>query len=361
MHLKWLLLAMMWTVRGPEGVKTDVEVDHAAVVQDSTFSPSIVRVASPSAPLGRVAADTAAFMREAPVDPALTPGILEGAGVSLEDVMRTLELVARIAEEDAKSGADRLSDPAFLAKTFRVVKWVPDKAQAASKKVKVDHRIRLTRYLVYESAGGPKSEQFNTALYQVPEDDEDCAEGAKPSRLKYTRQDVYAGVYEEGGAAAGGAKPLVWMSRRDVNRALMQGSVRVMPTDGSTPRVFNVHRNNGIAYDRGIRDSNLQGRYWYFREVDGFYGHGTETSRKIKVEPGVTVAGDIYNLGLGKLVMLSYGDTARLAVLADTGGAFQPNLYQLDWFSGVFPDHATFTEKTRDIPERVEASFLLAR
>jgi hypothetical protein len=223
--------------------------------------------------------------------------------------------------------------------------------------VKVDHRIRLTRYLVYASSGSAtRTATHDTALYAAPHGDD--AEG-RPSRLGHTRQDVYGGVYEAGGTSEGAAAPLVWLSRRDVNRALMQGTVHVQLDGG--PKLYNVHLNNGIAYDRSVRDSNLQARYWYFREVDGFYGHGLPEGDKIRVEPGVTVAGDVYNLGLGKLVLLRYGDTARLAVLADTGGAFQPNLYQLDWFSGVYPTHEAFAAATREIPDRVEASFLVAR
>ena len=48
-------------------------------------------------------------------------------------------------------------------------------------------------------------------------------------------------------------------------------------------------------------------------------------------------------------------------VLADTGGAFQPNLFQLDYFAGAFPDRAALYTATAGLPDRVRASVLLAR
>jgi hypothetical protein len=48
-------------------------------------------------------------------------------------------------------------------------------------------------------------------------------------------------------------------------------------------------------------------------------------------------------------------------VLADTGGAFQPNLYQLDWMAGVYPSHEAFLAATARIPERVGAAAVVPR
>ena len=122
-----------------------------------------------------------------------------------------------------------------------------------------------------------------------------------------------------------------------------------------------MHRNNGIPYDRDIKDSAKQGQYWYFQPVEGLLGYGAEGTDRVVLTPGATVAGDVYNLGLGKLVALEMTDGVRLAVLADTGGAFQPNLYQLDFLTGTYPDYATFQKATQHIPERAGASVWIAK
>ena len=88
---------------------------------------------------------------------------------------------------------------------------------------------------------------------------------------------------------------------------------------------------------------------------------GWGNDRKIPLVPLVSVAGDVYNLGLGKLIALEGPDGTRLAVLSDTGGAFQPNLYQLDLLAGTFDDHAHFLRETSDIPTHVTAGLLVVR
>ena len=54
------------------------------------------------------------------------------------------------------------------------------------------------------------------------------------------------------------------------------------------------------------------------------------------------------------------GPHARIVVVADTGGAFEPNLFQLDWLVGVFPDRASFDRAAAAMPDRVRARLLVA-
>ena len=75
----------------------------------------------------------------------------------------------------------------------------------------------------------------------------------------------------------------------------------------------------------------------------------------------VTVAGDVENLGLGKLFWLRDDEKIYLSVLSDTGGAFQPNLHQLDWFLGVVKDKATLKTRTQKLPSHVNAGIIIAR
>jgi membrane-bound lytic murein transglycosylase len=145
----------------------------------------------------------------------------------------------------------------------------------------------------------------------------------------------------------------------DANEALMQGSVEVTLPDG-TVRMFNVHENNGRPYDPAVKDPDLQARFWYFREVPGILG-----VEQIPLRPRAAVAGDVWNLGLGKVVALDWptpsGPELRLAVLADTGGAFEPNLFQLDWLAGTFPDRAAWQRASEGDPKHVGASVLVRR
>lgn len=297
---------------------------------------------------------------------AVTPGILAGFGVNLDQVKATLYFIIHSVEEDQRAHRPfRIQDPAFIAKHFRFFYWQADQAGAASHKVRIhDNRIRLTKYLVFEAQGSPvRTDLQNCALYAIPDDENELsadqaeAQRAHLIRYRYTKQEVLAGALEKHGV-----KPLVWVSRQALEDALMQGTLKVHMPDGVS-RMFNVHRNNGIPYDRRIKDPYQQRRYWYFKEVAGIQGYGKD--EKIIIQPTVTVAGDVYNLGLGKLVALTWshqGQThMRLAILADTGGAFIPNLYQLDYLSGVFPDRESFRKGVAHLPEYAQAALLILK
>ncbi|MBT3223503.1 MAG: hypothetical protein HN348_30900 [Proteobacteria bacterium] len=287
------------------------------------------------------------------------------AGLELEETIATLRFIERTAREDKGKSQSRLADPEFIADHFRFIRWNSDESSAEKHNVKLQNgRIRLTRYLVYRQQGSTvRTESHPFALYAAPDDEEGLsnseAEKRRDSllRFRFTRSDVFGGVYEAGGAVEGRATPLVWLSRQGVYDALMQGTIQVDLEAGSS-RVFNVHKCNDIAYDRSLRQEN-QGRYWYFRQTNGFWGWG-DGRRKVEVVPQVTVAGDIENIGLGKVFLLDGGDGRwRLAILADTGGAFHSNLYQLDYFAGVFRTKAEFNAATAGIPDRVHADILV--
>jgi hypothetical protein len=318
--------------------------------------------------LAGVARSTLAYLNKHGQDDAeaVNAGIFGGLGVSLAQVKATLAFVVKTVDEDqAAKRPFRLSNPVFLEQHFRFFQWRSDRAAAASHKVQVsDERIRLTKYVVFEAQGSPVQTATHTcALYALPEEeaalsaDQAEKEKAKLIRYRYTKQQAV-----DGALAKHKVKSLVWVNRQGLEDALMQGSLMVKMPDGQT-RMFNVHRNNGIAYDRRIKDPRLQKRYWYFKEVAGIQGYGKD--EKIIVQPAVTVAGDVYNLGLGKLFALRYplqGKTVmRLAVLADTGGAFIPNLYQLDYLAGVFPTRESYSKGVMHLPEYASASVLLLK
>ncbi|MDP2305469.1 MAG: hypothetical protein Q8P18_05535 [Pseudomonadota bacterium] len=312
---------------------------------------------APSADLGAVAADT---LRTLTAAPGVGAG-LPGAFTSPTAVADTLAFVARVATEDAATGADRLADPSFLASCFDTWRWVPDVQRPGD-------ALRLTRYLVYAVDGRPTPDATHEhALWAVPRDEDGLSVAQADARrdaldrFRYTRQEVSAGVYREGGAAAGRADPLVWLTHAHHEEALMQGTVAVTLPDGAAPRLYNVHRDNGIPYQRGLSDTRLQRRYWYFRPMDAVRGWGPEPVPGPSLRPSVAVAGDLDALGFGRLLALRSADGLRLVVLADTGGAFTGNLHQLDLYMGVYPSRAAFETATAGVGDTAAAWVMTAR
>ncbi|GDX82645.1 hypothetical protein LBMAG42_44560 [Deltaproteobacteria bacterium] len=309
---------------------------------------------SPSADLVAVAADTLRAWEE--MGGTTAPG-LPIAEVGAVDT--TLRWIVRIGAEDVATNADRLSDPAFLTRCLATSRWVPDVAREGE-------RLRLTRYLVYSVTGSASSTGlFQFPLWALPHDEAGLdpavaeAKRADLDRYRYTRQDVASGVYREGGAAAGHADPLVWLTHGDHEQALLQGTVAV--TQGADTKLYNVHRNNGIPYDKAERDTTKQRGYWYFRAIDAVRGWAVEPVRGPALRAGVAVAGDLEHIGFGRLLALKSADGLRLVVVADTGGAFVNNLHQLDLFTGVHPSAAAFTAATGSIGDTAAAWALQPR
>lgn len=299
---------------------------------------------APSTDLVAVARDSLRAWREmgGAGEPALPSGPVDA----------TLQWIVQIGDADALSGADRLADPTFLARCLTTWRWVPDVPREGE-------RLRLTRYLVYGAEGRAAPEgPFQDALWALPHDERDAAGApidaearrATLDRYRYTRQDVAAGVYREGGAAAGHADPLVWLTHEAHEQALMQGTVAVT-VDGAT-RLYNVFRNNGIAYDKR---STTQRRYWYFRLMDTVRGWAREPTRGPELRAHVAVAGDLENVGFGRVLAVRGQDGLRLVVLADTGGAFVDNRHQLDLYTGIHASHAAFQAATAGVGDTAAA------
>ncbi len=318
------------------------------------------------AKLAAVARETLAYLNAHPEDRAATGGLFNELGISLTEVKKTLALVQHSIEEDLSNKRPaRILDTQWLNQNFHLISWQADLQGAQANKVNMaGNQLRITKYVVFEGQGQTQaSNSYCCALYSLPNDEaqlETEAAEAKKSELvryRYTKQQVIAGALTKHGV-----KPLVWLTRQGLEDALMQGSIMVKMPDGKQ-RMFNVHRNNGIGYDRKLKDPKQQRRYWYFKEVKGILGYGQDD--KILVQPEVTFAGDVYNLGLGKIVAIRYlkqgKPTIRLGVLADTGGAFVPNLYQLDYLAGVFPNRAAYQKGVAELPSFAETFILIAK
>lgn len=298
----------------------------------------------------------------------ITSGITTQFGGDLARVKRTLNFICQVNQEDKLAGnPSRLLDAKFIAKHFDVIRWMPDKVQAkafSNNKPLLqnipDDKILLTKYYIKLAKGSAlKTPETPHPLYALPYDEqglslEQADANRELIRHKLTKQAVLNGALEKEKLA----KPLVWLSRYDLEDSLMQGTVNVEVNGKS--QFYNVHRNNGIAYDRNLKRRE-QERYWYFKQTDSVMGYGKDASRKIPVHPMVTVAGDLAHLGLGKLILLTVNGESRLTILADTGGAFANNQYQLDYLGGYFKNWQDYINTYRNFPDYVEARILLLK
>jgi hypothetical protein len=358
-----------WPLIGPEATPTPAVVQPDSVFTEVDMDWSGVTIETDARALASVAQSTSDYLWRSDLrsDHSAPHGMRDELGITPQDVRDTLAFITRVASEDVGRPGQRLEDADFLSTHFRVLKWSGDREQARANGVAVSGgRVRITKYLVYQHFGSAQpTATHNTGLYGIPAEEEGLSleqADAQPDLLRhhYTRSQVLDGVFGTGGVSAGLAPALVWMRRQDIHEALMQGTVELTLAGGIT-RTFNVHRSNGIPYVHGERNPERQDRFWYFREVDGVRGWGQSPEDKIQLQAEAAVAGDARNLGLGGLFAIRATDGFRLVVLADTGGAFEPNLYQLDFFAGAFPHRATFDRAVAPIPARAEVYLLVRR
>lgn len=285
----------------------------------------------------------------------LRTGILATQGVTVPDVLKTLDFMIAVLKEDiANNRATRLQDPKFINSNFRVIKWT-----AYNPKDKKQKQLRITKYAVFTHSGSrKKNSTFNTPIYSLKDNS-----NKNTFYTKYTKQDVLSGIYEPGGKEFGKVKSLAYLTRTGLEEALMQGTILINFTDGYRA-FFNVDRNNGMSYIRGLK-ATAQKRYWYFREVDAIKGYGYKIDAKISIKPGVTFAGDVLNIGLGRMIVIEHTKGGRkhlqMGVMADTGGAFLPNLYQLDFLAGIFKSQKEFRQNISQLPEYATAYFLVKK
>jgi len=296
------------------------------------------------------------FQEHSASDPdVLRKGLLGTQGVSVEDVLKTLDfMIVTLREDIAKNRPTRLQDPNFINNNFRVIKWTAYNKQNPKQK-----QLRMTKYAVFTHPGShTKTAKFNTPIYSLK-----TTSNTDKFYTRYTKQDVLSGIYEPGGKEYGKVKPLAYLTRAGLEEALMQGTILINFTDGSRA-FFNVDRNNGMSYIRGLK-ATAQKRYWYFKQVDAIKGYGYKIDAKISIKPGVTFAGDVLNIGLGRIVVLEHTQGGRkhlqMGVIADTGGAFLPNLYQLDFLAGIFPSQKEFRQHISKLPEYATAYFLVKK
>jgi hypothetical protein len=282
-------------------------------------------------------------------------GILGTQGVKVEDIIKTLDFMISTLQQDITAKRPiRLQNSKFLNTNFRSIQWTAFNPTKTDEK-----RVRMTKYAVFTHPGSrTPTKEFTAGLYALkPDTDVDAI------RLKYTKQDVLTNIYEPKGKEFGTVEPLAYLDREGLESALMEGTVLIKFTDG-TSEFFNVDRNNNIPYIKGLIPTE-QKRYWYFRHVSAIKGYGGSIETKISLKPGVTFAGDVLNIGLGRIVVTENSVDGKpqlqMGIIADTGGAFLPNLHQLDFLAGVFGSKEEFADYTRKLPEYTKAYILVKR
>lgn len=278
--------------------------------------------------------------------------------ISCERVKKTLEFVASTIEQDLPSRKFRILDSHFIHENFRILQWSADaqSAQQVNSTFPQDGRIRLTNYAVFCVQGSrKKTSECPYALYQLHD---------SAIKKQYTKHQILSGVFEKP-FNKGKTRPLVWLSRDGIEDALMQGTIAVRFNDGKT-EVFGLDCDNGILYDKALKDPKEQQRYWFFRRIAYAGADANQAAYKIAQRAQVVFAGDIAALGVGKLLAIKYQDpisgkeSLRLGVLADTGSAFSNNLYQLDLFAGLFTSRQHFSQYMKTSPQFAQA-FILYR
>jgi len=294
-------------------------------------------------------------------------------------VKNTLEFICNTYRDDVRNKQhSRLQDSQFLQENFHFYRWHADTDKAGEIALKSTNQVKnglltnipdkqlfITKYYTkLLTASSVNTPEFNQALYALPFDEanltlvEADSQKSQLTRFKYTRQQIMQGVLTQKKLA----KPLIWLTEADLHDVLLQGT-GVLNVDGKT-RYFNVHRNNGISYNYSIGKA-AQGRYWYFAEVPSIMGYGTEIGNKIEVKPQVTFAGNIDQLGLGKLIMINYLNNGRsvsqMGVLADTGGAFDDNLFQLDFLTDSYYGWDDYHQANKHLPDYAKTWIMIKK
>jgi membrane-bound lytic murein transglycosylase len=268
---------------------------------------------------------------------------------------------------------NQLDNPEFIRQHFDFVRWYPDVTRAralASSKPLLQNipqdRILMTKYFIHlAKANVNKQATTPYALYGLPKDEqhltlEQADQTPGLTRMAYGKQAILKGALNDKEVPV-----LAYVTRGDLESALLQGTVVADFGSSKGKKIFNVHRSNNIAYDR-TKTPYEQQRFWYFKEVEGIKGYGKDADHKITIDPEVTFAADLNQFGLGKMLLIQYRDrkgsmVSRAGIFADTGGAFADNLYQVDYLAGSYPGNVAFMAANRHLPDYVAAYFMVLK
>ncbi len=327
--------------------------EHKATPCDNT-----AQITTKPEALLEVIQDSLAFIdKRWPADASiLDPTAFGQTSFPFSRVVQTLKYLETVIKKDLKKGVHRIHSPQFLQDHFDFIKWHPDNTTAQERGAFLKkERLRRTVYVTYQVEGSAhKTDLYRYPLYRLKH-------GHIPPTL--TKQEIFNGALSQPKYDKL-VKPLVWLSQEGVEDALLQGTIIVKMPDGKK-RIFTNDKHNGFAYEQPISPVARQKRYWFFKESSPH--HTTHFVDRLAQRKGIVLASDIDNIGLGKLVMLSAVNPQTntqemsLCVIADTGGAFKKNLFQVDMFGGIFSSKEAVKNYIKTIPEYVDAYLLVKK
>ena len=303
---------------------------------------------------------------------------LKKSGITQENIIDTLEYINRIQNEDRenislnKKQADgspwefRMSKYWYLKQNFDFYRINGNQLSAKENNIVLPQgKLHITKYAIFEiEVSNRYSKKNNTEIYAVPEWVSPTT-GLAQYRLRYTKQQIFDGVYRVEGEAEGKAKVLAYTTKENVESVMLQGTFVACFEDG-TRKIFGIGGTNEEPFDKSLKQAK-QKRYIYFKETDGYYGYGKTKEEKIKVQPGLTFAGDIKSFGIGKLMLMYYEEPgtkvakAKIGILADTGAAFSENSYHLDFLLGTYESSKLFYKEADKIPHFCEVYILIKK
>jgi hypothetical protein len=161
------------------------------------------------------------FQKYSQEDPDIQrTGILVTQGVTVKDILKTLDFMIVVLEEDiSNKRTTRLQNPNFINANFRVIKWSAHNPENPQQK-----QLRITKYAAFIHPGSrQKTSTYNTPIYAINEE-----VSQEKFYTQYTKQDVLSGIYEPGGKEFGKVKPIAYLTRSGLEAALMQGTVLVL-------------------------------------------------------------------------------------------------------------------------------------
>ncbi len=348
----------------PVGNKLNAKTYASLFSKQNKFTLGNIPIATNPDFLAKISDVTSSFLKQVLKNKGKyvkpTVGVLQRYNVTMSDVIETLDFIAQIAAHSP----EKLYDCTFIDKYFTLYRWYApdDKYETCFPQghCTFPHCLRITHYNVAKlHASTHKKGEYVIPLYEKPSDEHNkCPEEirqnkSKHIRFSYGRKKIMRGILDNKKEMK---KPFAWVMVSEYKNLVRQGSGMLAFSDG-THAMVEVAAHNGMKGD----DS-----YWYCALIPEV-PQGKKYHHKIRPLPGVSFAGDIENVGLGKLLCTiginqeTGKREAHLGVLMDTGTAFKNNPYHLDLYMGYFDNPLHFVAHSKKFPASGQVYILIKK
>jgi hypothetical protein len=286
-------------------------------------------------------------------------GIFEKYNITIEDVKSTL----RFVKETLEKTPEKMADAEFLGHHFNFYRWYvrSDHSRILHGHYGPPDYIITTSYLIAQIPGSAvRTEKYTIPLYRVPADERRMTPAeinqnkSHLLRFVFTRKEIIGGVFNDNIHV-----PLLgWVTLEDYKELVLQGSA-IIDFGQGVKKLCNAINNNG---KKGSEQ-------YYFFSIKENTVDSKSTKFPVKPDPvaGVTLAGNIEGLGLGKLfLMVSYNYgmhtwEGRYGLLTDTGEAFKDNFHQVDMFAGYFAHKKDFKDHIVGLPHTARQYLMIKK